>query len=950
MTWQTLGRPALTVALLIGIVGLLLPGRSLAQEADQDPASAQALVRQFALVDGRPLDDRLPQPEDRYAVASGCYTIEAPGAGWVTRDGTDVALGDEADAVPLHFQAIRLGEYLLATNEGPSDDVPDAFWDDRGYLGAAPVVPDSVGIPPFDDALVPVLSDEPAPVTNGVAVAPAPSLEIEVRLRAAGSDPDATSDNGQSYLIDLPRIGKTLEVAGGALTLADGDAPATPFVLHHVEDDDPSDDDLNGALCATWPEISTNTSGAPTPPGGGAAGEVEGFFEAHVHGMAFEFLGGKVRCGAPWHKYGVEFALPNCQESGELGNPATEAALFGQDPTSYDPVGWPTFNFWPQYDVLSHEQYYWKWLERAYNAGLRLTTNLLVDNTALCQAFPQKKNSCNEMDGVRLQAKRMFQFQEYIDAQSGGPGEGWYRIVTTPAEARRAINGGRMAVILGIEISVLLDCGEIMGAPQCTTDDIDTRLQEVFDMGVRQMELINKFDNALSGVTGDNGATGAVVNQGNKIVTGHYWDMRTCPESADDGHEHAGQDTILGTQYDKLQPNASDDLGGGQTPEEIDVLAGLLFENFGGATSAAGPVYPAGPHCNSAGLTDLGIYLVEQMIRKGMIVDPDHMSALGQEQLLDHVEDVVIPAEAAEAAAEGRAVILPSLISSHSWGNDVIYQRVHELAGQVAPRTGSADRFVDRWAQNRGWAESLDPDDITFGMGYGADTNGFGGQPGPREDPATPLTYTPEGWTSEIGDVQVFQQVSGTRTFDIAEGVAHYGILADWFRELRIAADEQYPELGGADAIMADMLYGPENYLQMWERAVYGGNPCVTDGAFFQPEDLHALIGANMEGFLEAIGQPADRSDDVYTYCAEGEGGEILPMDVKFDDDGTATGVTPNPGTVTPVNPAPVPTPDAVAAPLPNNPLPTTGGGLTTAALLLMGMTALLARRRHEKP
>jgi hypothetical protein len=31
---------------------------------------------------------------------------------------------------------------------------------------------------------------------------------------------------------------------------------------------------------------------------------------------------------------------------------------------------------------------------------------------------------------------------------------------------------------------------------------IDERLQEVYDMGVRQMELVNKFDNALAGVTG----------------------------------------------------------------------------------------------------------------------------------------------------------------------------------------------------------------------------------------------------------------------------------------------------------------------------------------------------------------------------------------------------------------------------------------------------------------
>src|SRR3712207_7572972 len=45
------------------------------------------------------------------------------------------------------------------------------------------------------------------------------------------------------------------------------------------------------------------------------------------------------------------------------------------------------------------------------------------------EVYPLKKNSCNEMDGVRLQAQRLHELERYIDAQSGGPGEGWFRIV-----------------------------------------------------------------------------------------------------------------------------------------------------------------------------------------------------------------------------------------------------------------------------------------------------------------------------------------------------------------------------------------------------------------------------------------------------------------------------------------------------------------------------------------
>ena len=114
------------------------------------------------------------------------------------------------------------------------------------------------------------------------------------------------------------------------------------------------------------------------------------------------------------------------------------------------------------------------------------------------------------MDSIRLQAKRMYELQDYIDAQCGGPGKGWYRIVRSPWQARRVINAGKMAVVMGIETSVPFGCtfkrlptGDVH---QCDPASIDRQLDEVHALGVRQMELVNKFDNALSGVAGDNGA------------------------------------------------------------------------------------------------------------------------------------------------------------------------------------------------------------------------------------------------------------------------------------------------------------------------------------------------------------------------------------------------------------------------------------------------------------
>jgi hypothetical protein len=855
-----LGVTAIAAASLTAVSGAV-------PEAAAD-VRGSAATQGFALVKDRPVDSRLPQPEDRYAVAGGCYTVQAGTAGFVTRDGSALGLSRDAKAAtPFHFQATRLGEYLLATNEGRDTSHPKAWWDVRGYAAAATPQAPLVG------------SLDP-----GLTVATAPSADAEWRLVAAGKNPEAKR-SGQTYQLSVPSRDEVLAVEDGALALAPTGTPAAPLTLRHVRDDNPRDGDRNGTACASWPEIETGAVGRPQPAKGSSAQAVKGFFEAHVHGMAFEFLGGKVRCGRPWHPYGVEYALGDCRKDGNVYNGVLEVGLAGQSPTdpvtSYDPVGWPTFDYWPQHDTLTHEQFYWRWLERAYLGGLRLYVNLLVDNTALCQVFPVKKNSCNEMDGVRLQAQRLHELQDYIDAQSGGPGEGWLRIVTTPTEARRTINAGRLAVVLGIEVSELFDCREVLDQPQCTTQQIDDRLQEVFDMGVRQMELVNKFDNALSGVTGDGGTTGIVVNSGNKQVTQHYWDMRTCPE--DVPHTHGPQ----GTEHDKTQPNLADDA---VPVEGVDALAGRVLNEFGAAKGFAAPVYGNGPHCNSRGLTALGKHLIGKMVAKGMVFDPDHMSASAQRQALDFLEKELVPAERAAARREKRAPRVPALVSSHSWANDVVYQRIYQQRGVVAPRTGDAAAFADRWAVRKAWAKKYAPKDL-FGLGYGADTNGLGGQPGARTTPKVPFSYA-RPWQAPIGGVQLRQQISGVRTYDInRDGVPHYGLFADWYREVQLAADEKHKAEGGGRAVLTDMLNAPEAYLRQWERGVYGAGSCVNDQSTLQAEDLHAALGLNTEGFLHAVGQPQDRSGDAYVYCVATAAGTTGLAEVTFDDNGRATGL-----------------------------------------------------------
>ena len=726
-------------------------------------------------------DPRAAVPEDRYAMAGGCYALRSSDGGYVVRKDTGFAATGEhlKDAEPFHFQATDLGRYLL-------------FGSLEDFLAASEGLASEVAfIGPVNEA------------AGGSSV-------VAAETPSEFADWKVTGNGERGFSFTLPATDQTLAIgADGALSLAGADG-GTTFVLQRAEG------------CATFPEIEVNVDG-PIVGGNNSFQEVRGFLDAHLHMMAFEFLGGRARCGRPWHPYGVTYALVDCPDHEPGGHGAVlEAVLSGGDPvTGHNTDGWPTFEGWPRYDSLTHEQIYYKWMERAWRGGLRMFVNLLVDNNQLCKLYPLKKNSCNEMDGVRLQAKRIRELERYIDAQSGGPGEGWFRIVTNPFEARQIINEGKLAVVLGIEVSVPLDCGLTLDTPRCDPAQIEAGLDEVYDLGVRQMELTNKFDNGLSGVTGDNGTTGVIVNQGNFLETGRYWRMETCGES--DGHAH-----------DHTQMNPSDGAG---LPAEItgrDAMVGGVLSLFG--SIGAAPLYPAGPHCNVLGLSDLGEQMIRGMVDRGMIFDPDHMSARARTEALDLIESL------------GHS----GIVSSHGWADETIYPRIYEAGGVVTPYAGDSAGFVEMWKQHKTWAD----DRYYFGFGYGADTNGFGAQGGPRgADAPNPVTYPFTGF----GGVSIDQQQSGTRTYDInTDGVAHYGLYPDWIEDLRRQA---------GDEIVEDMARGPEAYLQMWERSIgIAPDACRADIADLTPARVREN-GMTPENVLRLLGQPTSRKGARFRYC-----------------------------------------------------------------------------------
>jgi hypothetical protein len=567
--------------------------------------------------------------------------------------------------------------------------------------------------------------------------------------------------------------------------------------------------------CATYPEAGVDATGTPFT-GASPEGNVLGTVEGHAHVTAFELFGGDWHCGRPWSPYGAPYALPASCAADEQGtNGEVESFVdFGGATRPSNMHGWPTFVDWPSPTAVAEEGDYYTAIERAWMAGLRVMVTNLVDNEALCSLMTTRTNPCNDMSSVRIQSRDLYALQNYIDAQAGGPGKGWFRIVTNPFQARRVINQGKLAVIEGIEVSRIFGCGEVNGVPQCNEAQIDAGLKQIHDLGVRTFFPIHEFNNAFGGTKMIGGDLGAVINAGNRTETGSFWNLQPCSPETQDAEQ---------LSFAPAGPLAT-------------LLNGPVSSLLGGS---ALPVYASGPQCNTQGLTSIGSYVIGQMIKQHFIIQLDHMDSKTASAALSIVQ----------------AAHYSGVVSAHCCSSPQLFNGIYATGGFISEPVAPAPGFVA--IEQKDKAQSSPK--YHFGFGYGSDMNGLATQPGPA---APSITYP---FKSYAGNVTFSEEQWGDRSFNLnTDGVANYGMYADWLHAVQLA--------GGAP-VMADMFQGAESYLQMWERA--DGVPamsCQPARERFTTAGLgrQLRLGDSTVKALYRAGQPLSRPGRTYRYCVAG--------------------------------------------------------------------------------
>jgi microsomal dipeptidase-like Zn-dependent dipeptidase len=503
------------------------------------------------------------------------------------------------------------------------------------------------------------------------------------------------------------------------------------------------------------------------------AGRIFGFVDDHVHVTGNFRAGGDVISGEPFDRFGIPTALgQDAKVHGPNGTLDLTGNLLrsGVPVGSHDTHGWPSFKGWPTFNSMTHQQAYYIWLERAWRAGMRMMVAQTADDGPLCRIEPRRASrTCSETTSIENQIQTLKGLQSYVDAQSGGPGRGWFRLVYSPAQARTVMEAGKLAVVIGIESSDLFGCGEVGGRPQCTRAGIDRGLAHYKRLGVRGMFVAHWVNNAFAGTALEGGTKGVFINILNRFQTGSYFQTSHCPG--------AGQ----GVEVHTLSPS----------------LLAALGSFFPAAKSVAAdpmPAYPAGLQCNARALTSLGRYLIERMMANHMLIEVDHLSETARDEVLSIAAQAHYP-----------------LISSHNgtggeWTPSEL-TRLYKLGGFAAVTPDIAPTLAAKFlAMARYKAPGA-----FFGVGLGTDTNGFSSLPGPRPDAARhPLRYP---FKSYDGSVTFTRERTGTRTFDLnTDGVAHYGLIADLLADMERTAS-------GRRALPL-LFSSAEAYVDTWQRAM----------------------------------------------------------------------------------------------------------------------------------
>jgi microsomal dipeptidase-like Zn-dependent dipeptidase len=483
-------------------------------------------------------------------------------------------------------------------------------------------------------------------------------------------------------------------------------------------------------------------------------------------------------------------------------------------------VGSPAFANWPAWNDVTHQKMWFEWIRRARDGGLRVMVALAHNNRTLGDLVGPGAAITGVTDDMRSADMQIAAIKAFVAFHTD-----FMEIALGSADIYRIVSANKIAIVLGTEIDNIGNFNRLPpGALNPTI--IQAEIQRLYGEGVRYIFPIHLTDNAFGGTaiyTADfNWANyresmppsmlAAIPAGAPPGLGGRFWQVQCSVAGDDVSYRYIGGPVVAG-----------DPLGSVVGIVDAPVRAAKL----GIPTAVFPPLSPGCPlgHRNALGLKPDGVTAIKTMMQLGMIVDIDHMSNNAAESALAIAEQV--PGGGYPLVSGHSAVRNASVSGFNAENSRTVTQlrRIACLQGMFGLGTDGGPAGTDAydWARQYMSAFSImsqAPAAIppclnrtplgTGSVAFGTDTNSF---------VKTPRPSNMAGRISPIYDPSFAPSNTAGRTWNYnADGVAHYGMYADFVRDVRTATVANAGHLDGVDLVDNHLMHSADYFWHMWQR------------------------------------------------------------------------------------------------------------------------------------
>ena len=466
-------------------------------------------------------------------------------------------------------------------------------------------------------------------------------------------------------------------------------------------------------------------------------------------------------------------------------------------------VGYPSFKDYPKFNDITHQKMWVDWVRRSYDGGQRVLVALAMNNQTLASAVSgpgdgpvtDKESADLQIDEMKLFVGRHNDFME---------------VALSASDVRRIVAANKMAVILGIEIDNIGDLINYKQNPKgsatgeylnnFSSTSIANEVKRLYDKGVRYVFPVHLIDNGFGGTA----IYQDIFNLSNYHIDHKFWEIECSKkeENITKLFKVDGFDFMLaGAKAAKLGIDIT------RFPPDPPVCSD--------AKKYDPKIYGNG-HVNAKGLDEaFGTELIKDLMQHGMLIDIDHSS----------IKTINSMFKMAEAVPGGYP-----LVSGHTGLRSEQHTENSRTPAQLAEIAklggmfglGSDDVKAFDWASQYVIASRLMGLNSEGRVAFGSDLNGLVKGPQPlltftSADLANPLKVSQQvkACTDKLYGPDLVPSKTGNKTWNFCtEGVAHYGMLADFLQAIKTYPNFSY--------VNTNIMKNAEMFARMWEKAEKG--------------------------------------------------------------------------------------------------------------------------------